>query len=378
MTSHLSITLNTREAEPGETISGTAYLNLQHPGYSPKLIFSGTEYVRFTYTVSTGSGKSRRTSTRTTEREEETICQEFQLAENLGIGQYSFPFTFTIPTDAPSTFHFQQNRSEGIIKYWMILEINKNEYVEEEIKVSRKSYPEIDNYKEVFSDNKLVSCCCCCACNKGHVSVSATFQKQSYSPGEMVNAVVTIDNTASKWDIMFIKGVAKIVVNLQSHGRSKTVTEECGVFLTKGIKAGQSGTNIPINFELKANPDSPTTVGSILTANYILRIEAPMDGCCDCSYKTPASERPITVQKLKEIYQPKFTPLADNWNPQMMRQQSFSLNMKPQFTPAPLFAKGGVEMTNVNNRNHNYQYPVGNPNSDMINPTTNFGYDEDN
>ncbi len=109
--------------QPGETVSGTIFLNLTsaYPGNQLFLKFKGEEAV---YTVTTSSHYSSFThhtsTTHYLNSDENDIIQKtipVHSWKELSPGQFSIPFSFLLPPDLPGSFQQKGERYLAFIKY---------------------------------------------------------------------------------------------------------------------------------------------------------------------------------------------------------------------------------------------------------------------
>lgn len=339
----IEILLTEQEVEPGQQISGQIYLNIAMPVSNVTLRIIGEEYIKFVYYVSktTGSGKRRRT--KRIRKVAERSCNVFDFKNPLGanqgafgFGQYQFPINFVMPSEAPSSFEYHNGSTEGWIRYRMILSAG-GDTITKNLIVTKKNFPSLSQHNRINTAHEL-KCFCCIP--KGNTKMNALFEKSSYCHGEVVRAIGSFDNKASKWAVSNFRTVVELTITFNAGFRSHSERITAGACNAGRIEAGEEKNNIPLAFQLTSDEKMPTTRSTFITANYILHMEAMMDATCNCG-ANPISSQPIAVYKKKDPYQQAQFQPRGNWKPQQMQAQNFSVNMAPGFGVTPPMGQQG-------------------------------------
>jgi len=158
-------------------------------------------------------------------------------------GQYQFPFTFILPSDLPNSFshHWSEHDKKcyGKIEYKVKAELDADgpDFKAKGIfNICQPVKGEIS--ANTVTINKEVKMCFCIS--KGKTSITASFEKNQYKPGETCQILAEVDNSNSKADISDINGVLTQVITVDCGGNDKRIItkthEKCSL---KGIKAGE-------------------------------------------------------------------------------------------------------------------------------------------
>ena len=116
-------------------------------------------------------------------------------------GDYSIPFSFTMPVGLPSSFQFIDNRMwqrpKGKVKYTikasMLTHQNKELMRHKQVLILREMG---DAYQENIVHNAENSITTWCCMNQGVSRVTTEFEKNVFEPRETCKAKVSIDNSA--------------------------------------------------------------------------------------------------------------------------------------------------------------------------------------
>lgn len=123
-------------------------------------------------------------------------------------GQYTFPFTLTLPPNLPGS---HQRDDDNYVKYQVIAYL---------INYTDKTKPEfsqtttiLENPKEFqgpynFQQTKDPKCCGCCI-SYGRTVISVKAQKNYFIPGDTIKLAIEIDNNHSK------KPIENVVVSFK-------------------------------------------------------------------------------------------------------------------------------------------------------------------
>jgi len=133
-----------------------------------------------------------------------------------------------------------------------------------------------------------------------------SFEKDGYSPGELVQMIIELDNTQCKADISSISIRVSNSVTLRSQGRSTSDNYTIFTKVVGGVAAGgaclgpqaiRESFQMPIKAELK-----PTCSGKLLSSQYYLSIKMNHDISCECCSDVIQSGINIVIISLCRSY----------------------------------------------------------------------------
>lgn len=368
-----AINLDKINVSPGEQISGTVSLITRKNNDKVTLTILGLEQIKYHYKISSKSLIGRpKLKIKIGEDKMEIMKHQITLGRTLKPGQYSFPFSFIIPSDAPSSIDFLDGSQSGSIRYSIIME-SKEEVVEQYILVSEDDNKHMNSLKAAKGSNNMKSCICF---NKGFIEVKTTFaesKRTCYYPGEMIKMFATVDNTHSKLDVKELKGIIKLIIVLSGSKGTGKIKKDCTSFtLKKRIKSGEMMTNLPIEFILSAPEGISTSTGNFITSTFSLHLSAIMDGSMQCGMNLPTFTHAIVFAREKR--ESHYTSLTKNWNPTIKQQKNIHIEMHKDFLPAVIKIKKMNEdarglMNSENQKRNNNSSFMDSSSLNMVHPS---------
>ena len=183
----------------GDYVEGCAYIDAKvSTNYSNITLYVlGNEYVYWT----TGSGKNRRTHSNNYESYRYFIMMN-DFKQNVGQGQYAFPFAFQLPSMMCGSF-FASNSC--FIKYVIKAELihptdeKKTQYFEMPLNIMEPPRMPIGR---VMKDSTTHSRCCGCCKDYGTTKISMTADKNFVVNGDSISVKGVVDNSQGKEDIL--------------------------------------------------------------------------------------------------------------------------------------------------------------------------------
>lgn len=134
-------------------------------------------------------------------------------------GQYSFPFSFKTFEGWPASFNHHSERKKGVIVYHLLAAIEPvtpqfrivggREIIMRETRMLSAQIRD--------SQGEITSCCCM---SKGITASKMSFEKDGYTPGELVQMIIEVDNTGCQVNINTITISVTNNVTLRSQGHS--------------------------------------------------------------------------------------------------------------------------------------------------------------
>ena len=134
-------------------------------------------------------------------------------------GQYSFPFSFKTFEGWPSSFSYNTTRKKGVIEYHITVAIEPsslffNVRFKREITLRETRVVQAQTREDIA---KITHCCCM---SKGVSKGNFHFAKDGYMPGEVVQLVLEIDNSACEVGVEKIHVSVTNEVSMKSEGNS--------------------------------------------------------------------------------------------------------------------------------------------------------------
>ena len=210
------------------TITGSLLLDVAEPkGYNEIMIsFIGRSYVHWTESHSTGSGRNRRTTTRSYTSSESYVNLVAPLWNKqqspdgkLAPGQYNWPFSFIVPPTAPSSFE----GTVGNIRYSLVgkiatglLKFDHNV----ELRIPVQQLVKITDprlLQPVRQEVQKTVCCLCCA--SGPIVLTAALPKTGFVVGESFQLHVSLQNGSNRRVTMNANITQRVVYYAQGHRR---------------------------------------------------------------------------------------------------------------------------------------------------------------
>jgi hypothetical protein len=235
--SNLRITLVQERSDQayysGSTITGNVQLDVAEPkSYKYASIqFGGRSYVYWEERRTETSGNQRRHVIYRYRSEQpftEQSCMLWTSQQSpdgkLGAGEYSWPFSFTIPPLAPSSFEgtvgnirylLEARVGTGILKFDHVVEVRIP--VQQLVTISdpRLLLP------ERFEAEKTL-CCMCCA--SGPITMNASIPKTGFTLRESFSLHVSIENGGSREVTLDASICQKVIYRAQGHQRTNNKT----------------------------------------------------------------------------------------------------------------------------------------------------------
>lgn len=183
-------------------------------------------------------------------------------------GIYVYPFKFKLDENIPGSFSMHQGDAFGQIVYKVKAEVMRPGMFTANIKHTQ-CIQVVSNFQrniqkvQAMKDAKVTKLCCI---DMGNLSCSAILDKNAYSPGDVANLIISIDNTASD---VTLKHVSFKLVN-RVNMRAKSYSQSFRTINCKNRAPSiPKGETAHINFALNLPPVlTPTTIGALISSYY--------------------------------------------------------------------------------------------------------------
>ena len=210
---------------PGSTITGSLLLDVAEPkSYKEiKIYFSGRSYVHWTELESTDGGRSRRRRYSSSETYVNLVTPLWNKQQSpdgkLAPGKYNWPFSFTVPPTAPSSFE----GTVGNIRYSLrgkiatgLLKFDHNvELPIPVLQLVKITDPHL--LQPVRQEVQKTVCCLCCA--SGPIVLTAALPKTGFVVGESFQLNVSLQNGSNRRVTMNASIAQRVVYYADGHQR---------------------------------------------------------------------------------------------------------------------------------------------------------------
>lgn len=275
----ISIQLQNSECFAGETLSGIVHIKVSYvlPKSKLILIFKGKEKTQWSRSIN-------------------RAIQRFQTIESIANfqipihdwdckikpGEFSLPFEFTLPASISGSFSFQHTPGLGNIAYKLHVKLmnTKNKNLKGRVPIIIKR--NILSYKDHVSVTKIVRLRNWCCLDRGQCKISIDFLEPSYTPNQIVNVHIEIENSQSRLSMTGLTCKLFRMVKLQaydsnSHGEAHEFEHKEILFsqyVPVIVEAGGSGYQ-PVPVDVQLNLALITNL-----INNLYSIDSVLIGCC--------------------------------------------------------------------------------------------------
>jgi hypothetical protein len=349
------VRLDKGEYVPGEQVSGVINLNL-FAVFNQGVIYltaAGVEQVKLVEIIKTGAGTDAKEEKKWHNDRNFFFNNRFPVHHFQGgflaAGQYSFPFSFVLPTGLPSSFSYKFTKDHEACFAMTSYEISATLGSAAGPALSF-SLPLSVNQPQIFSNpsqrmemNQEVTHCCCVA--KGRAKITSYFEKNEYVPGETAFLITEADNMHSQAAINHIKGEFRQVVRLKAGAFEHSVSNSLCELKTPGIQPGEQriGPNairleVPLinknpnqwdKNQSKNNVVQPTSRGKLINNEYYLVNTLEMDACICCG-EHPNCKLQLNIRNPSLVYNP-WAGQPEGWSPQVFNPVAFQVSPDTRF-----------------------------------------------
>lgn len=301
----------------GQNVMGhlTVELNAEMSMRGIRLKFDGKAYVHWTESHTTGSGKHRRTTTRHYSASEQYFNQEVLLygiwpgqgseTTKLPVGRHTFPFSFTLPPNLPSSFEgahgYVRYSIKGIIdKPWKFDHTTKRAFT---VICILDLNADPASQAPVQGQNQKMICCLCCA--TGPIVAEFNLERRGYVPGEAISLYANIRNNSDRvMDKSYVD--LRMITTFHATSKSRSVVKEVGRLIEGPIAEGQSFSWEGQKFVIPPVPPSYLVGCRIIDIRYILQLNVdPAGPALDLEVPLEIIIGTIPLRQVVERYPPR-------------------------------------------------------------------------
>ena len=341
---------------PGQQVNGVLNVNLMQAVLGANqiyLVLAGVENVslnerhtRYTYHGAGSSRRKKKHYKNIRQIESNPICnQKFPVYQFPGSGMppgmYTFPFTFVLAADLPSSFSFKfanpsnskqaHAQCSASVEYYLMAFIDDNNPNTPPIKYVQNvavNQAQVENLGVQKCNVKKANNCCCCF-SKGTTSITTYFEKNEYCPGETACVLTEIDNSQSSDAVTSVT----VAFTQSCTFRANAYTHRYVINHQKAtINGAQGGMNLPaqrMEVRLVAEDGqfvTPTCRGRLVKNEYVLYNRAHVDTTCNCDVSHTESTMFLTIRNPDMVYNQWVQP--QNWHPQAMPMAQLQMGQK--------------------------------------------------
>lgn len=227
----------------------------------------------------------------------------------LNPGMYVYPFKFKLDDHLPGSFNLTRGDAFGQIVYKLKAEVlrpgmfNANIKHTQVVQLSTRLNHPIHKVQATQGANVTKLCCI----DMGDVTLSAILDKNAYSPGEVANLVISIDNTASDVTLKHVSFKLANHVTMRANSYAESSRDSACKNQAPGIPKGDTA---HIQFSLNLpNILIPATAGSLISSYYEFEVVLSVPCSKDIIMSLPVTIfAPVPVDYIPTIQYPADRP----------------------------------------------------------------------
>jgi len=233
----------------------------------------------------------------------------------LAPGQYTYPFTFRLPTGLPGSFiqgawadahmakgfhgagwgESKEEFERGVVQYHLEVEADARGWGQDVRYVQPLTiYPVLQTEIKPVTEKKTANVMVCCCINKGSANMTVHFDKNCYVPGEQARIICEAKNDSSV-DFKAIKVKVKRQLTLRSSsGHSVSRVLELVKEKFEGVKAGEDASgdkarSVPVMLMDQKGMGAfvPETHGRLIECKYWVEVEYDIPYAPDIEIRLP-------------------------------------------------------------------------------------------
>ena len=332
---------------PGQQVNGTINLNLvqQINGASQiYLVVAGMESVSLNERQEyfNWKGQSKKKYYRNIRHgEEHPVCNYkfpvYTFPSNfMPPGMYSFPFSFLLDANLPSSFSLKFANPEYYTEEWArcsaSVEYNLMAFIDDnnpntppiryvqKVHVNQADVADLGVHKcSIRKDHYSCSCF-----SQGSTTMTSYFEKNEYCPGETAHILTELDNSASNELVQNVTVVFSQKYTFKAGNFTHQINVEHRESTSKGVEAGGKLPTQKLDIKLvpeKGRKITPTCRGKLVKNEYFLLNRAHVEPSCNCDTPYAEAKMFMTIRNPDMQYQKWVQP--QNWQPQVMPVAQF-------------------------------------------------------
>ena len=361
------IQLNQESFTPGDTLTGTIFINLKEPYPGDKLCLK-MKGAEVTHCINKEARQGQK----------ESKSKRIIIKNTVGVfdwsydtcmppGQFTIPISFKIPDGIPGSFFFRQGGTGGEIRYRLEAFLKPESIEFPKIKHKMDLVIKENSQREhKTTDAILIKAIKSCGyINQGTIIIKTSLDKNAYAPTEEMRISCEIDNSMCKTGIKEIvfELIQTIVLCIGDYTKNFSYTinrARIGYIGAGKIYAGEQQKHAimilpPGQLGVIAKPSQnmiPSAHGDLIKSDFFLRVRCLMKGCTCCGADL-AADLPVQIYAPLIPKQP--TPaFPTSWFPQPIPTINLCINnavlsqpknnQQPQFIAQPIQTSGQLEI----------------------------------
>eukprot|EP00357_Protocruzia_adherens_P036833 CAMPEP_0114982876 /NCGR_PEP_ID=MMETSP0216-20121206/6380_1 /TAXON_ID=223996 /ORGANISM="Protocruzia adherens, Strain Boccale" /LENGTH=442 /DNA_ID=CAMNT_0002344781 /DNA_START=126 /DNA_END=1454 /DNA_ORIENTATION=- len=340
----------------GDTLTGTIHMNLLKPYNANQLYLyiKGSEDTKWYERVKVYNHKTKEWTKKTKKRTASYGLIHFKVPiynwekSRVYPGQYSFPFSFTLPTHLPGSFSYTSrlNDASGDITYCLEGSLETNLPGAHAALTSRhqlKIRQKVDAtaFKNNISTADQRSFYNFGLFSQGTCSLKCKFDKNAYTSFDKATVNVEVYNTANRLDIKEINIKLVQDIMLTNNYGKRQIRNTVDSAKIAGVKSGKNSPTggFSLQLPLKNYSEQTTTNGHSIWCSYRLVVTAKPKGLF-CWSKQPSCELPLIVFPSEFKAEVGMVQAPQDWQPQVFPENNFELREDFMYTPEVPGARG--------------------------------------
>ena len=347
----IAIQLESYSNFTGQETTGMIHLNVKSQIESCTLYlrFFGKEKTAWTETRSESSvdsdGKSKSETVTDYFNGKLKICNFsraiYSWHDKLSPGQYSLPFSFILPGNIPSSFHYKSGSTEAGIYYRIqgFVQSVSNQKIKGKTRISIKQ--PVGTFNSNIKIEKRASIKSCCY-TQGNCKISVFYPQDTYNPSQIANFYAEIDNSGSKVAVIGVN--CRLLFSLRikdDYRRTKVIKEEVlretsDLNIAPGQALMQSSSvAVSLNLPSKKHllDEMFSTKGALIECVYTNEVSAVMNSSCMCFGDQPSINTSMTIVP-NLIVQPSAPVAPPGWNPEVLDRVRVSYEPRYEIQPS--------------------------------------------
>lgn len=324
------IRMDKNEYTPGDQVSGTVLLSLLSNFQSNIvwLTIAGSEQTKLSEYPSGNTGSVKEADDINIILNQKQAVHTFSSAF-IPAGQYSFPFTFVLPSGVPSSFDYTFKEKErdcfARVTYEIMasLEMPSAQSTGIATILNLHIFHPVYSSPDTSSQQISRSINSCGIISKGRLNLTSRFERAEYLPGESAIMLTDVDNSKCSAQINSITSVLTQHLTLQAKGITKTVVNTIGKFSEGGVNPGEERVDsnalkmsIPlVQSDKSKGPLQPTCSGRLVNNEYRLVSTIHLNACL-CCQSMPTTRISLTMRNPTQA-PPLWKEQPQAWTPQI-------------------------------------------------------------
>lgn len=312
--SGINVTLKSQVYFPGNSVEGFVQINAPAPmPYTAiRVKLTGKEKARMVEERGVGEEATQETLTEivVVHKHLITLAGQMKTQSSAGFaplmlppGNYTYPFSFPLPNNAPPSFHFKDDGSDdyecGILYYvkaYIDTPNGRNAFSKDHFTVLQAMPKQQWLTPSGMTEDKFWDVTCCCCIPKGKLSARLFCDRTTISlDRDQLVVCADVNNEEGENEVESFEISLFNKIELRVQGRHKTKMRRVGHSVISGergqVEAGGKGRfigTIPLVTTQEGRKNIiPTAAGYVVSSTYVVKMEMNIPGASDPEYEFP-------------------------------------------------------------------------------------------